>query len=69
MPPSSSGVDGRLRTMFAVARLCTRCTVSTRSMSPVTSRMKARWSGVNSRSERSAMSSVRWPPNSVLNRS
>ena len=37
--------------MFAVARLWTRSTVSTRSMSPVTCRMNSRPSGVNSRSD------------------
>ena len=59
-------------TVVAVARLATRSTVSTRSMSPVAWRMKSSVGCENSRSGESAlraMISVRLPPNSSLNRS
>ena len=58
--------------MVAVARLATRWTVSTRSMSPVICSMNCSVSREKSRSAESAFSatmSVRVPPNSSRNRS
>ena len=72
MPPSPPAPGGIASTVVAVARLATRSTVSTRSMSPLTWRMNSSVGRENRRSAESAFSamiSVRLPPNSSRNRS
>jgi hypothetical protein len=69
MPPS---LPFSASTVVAVEKLATRATVSTRSISPVTCRMKSSVDRENNRSGESvliAMMSVRLPPNSSRNRS